>query len=70
MFMKVHTSKYIDVRIRSKLVCEKQENYTPRVHLVSEQCDEAFSFSLQIQVHVEQLSIQSLVNLLFPLHPA
>lgn len=53
-----------------KLVCEKQENYTPRVHLVSEQCDEAFSFSLQIQVHVEQLSIQSLVNLLFPLHPA
>lgn len=41
----------------------------PGVHLVSEECDETFGFSLQVQVHVEQLPIQSLVNLLLPLRP-
>lgn len=38
-------------------------------HLVGEQCDEAFGFSLQVQVHVKQLPIESLVNLLLPLGP-
>lgn len=40
------------------------------LHPVSQQSDEAFGFSLQIQVHVEKLSIQSLVHLLLALHPA
>lgn len=39
-------------------------------HLVSQQCDETFGFSLQVQVHVEQLPIESLVNLLLPFHTA
>ncbi len=38
-------------------------------HLVGEQRDETFGFSLQVQVHVKQLSIECLVNLLLPLHP-
>lgn len=38
-------------------------------HLVGEQRDETFGFSLQVQVHVKQLPIESLVNLLLPLHP-
>lgn len=41
----------------------------PVLHLVGEQRDETFGFSLQVQVHVEQLPIERLVNLLLPLHP-
>lgn len=37
-------------------------------HLVREQCDETFGFSLQVHVHVKQLPIESLVHLLLPLH--
>lgn len=39
-------------------------------HLVSEQRDETLGFSLQVQVHVEELPIESLVNLVLPLNPA
>lgn len=38
-------------------------------HLVSKKRDEALGFSLQVQVHVEELPIESLVNLFLPLHP-
>lgn len=37
-------------------------------HLIGEECSESFSFSLQVQVHVKQLPVECLVNLLFPLH--
>lgn len=40
------------------------------VHLVCEQADETFGFPLQVQVHVEELPVESLVDLLLPLHPA
>lgn len=40
------------------------------VHLVCEQRDETLRFSLQVQVHVEQLPVESLVNLLLALRPA
>lgn len=39
-------------------------------HLVSEQGDEAFGLSLQVQVHVVELPIEGLVHLLLPLCPA
>lgn len=41
-----------------------------RANLVGELRDEALGFSLQVQVHVEQLPVERLVNLLLPLHAA
>lgn len=39
-------------------------------HLVCEQPDETLGLSLQVQVHVEQLPVESLVDLLLALQPA
>lgn len=39
-------------------------------HLVCEQRDDALGLPLQVQVHVEELPVKSLVNLLLPLHAA
>lgn len=39
-------------------------------NLVGELRDETLGFSLQVQVHVEQLPVERLVNLLLPLHAA
>lgn len=41
--------------------------FSPFVHLVCQQRDETFGFSLQVQVHVEELPVESLVHLLLPL---
>lgn len=38
--------------------------------LLSQHCDEVLGFPLQVQVHVVQLPVESLVDLLLPLQPA
>lgn len=40
------------------------------MYLVGQQRDETFGLPLQVQVHVEQLPVERLVDLLLPLHPA
>lgn len=47
-----------------------RSSWNPGADLLGQQRDEVFGFPLQVQVHVEQLAVESFVDLLLPLQTA